>query len=502
MLFNPISIILGFSLFALPGVFAHPATVVIGEEAEPHLRGRRSFYRRDGAEHTVFEHDATKSKIDFVTNSGVCETTKGVNQYSGYVTVGSELPLDFWGDHNQSMWFWFFEARNKPKNAPLTLWINGGPGSSSMFGLFRENGPCQFVGDSPAPTRNPYSWNEYSNMLYVDQPISVGFSYGTNDVSSSVEAAPAVWTLLQAFFANFPRYEGRDFGLFTESYGGHFGPAFSDYFNSQNEAIKKKKVKGEKIKLIALGINNGFYDGISAFINSPSFFVNNSYRPLMTESLAQAEIQAMKTRCAPEVKKCDTLVGKEAICNNAQAVCEGIDGNEFYPIYSQSNFALYDIRIPAPGPFRSQTAYIDYLNDPAIKRKIGAKSNYVQDSDETYGLFYANGDAARSFIPTLSSLVSSGLPVLIWNGDADALCDWFTNYAVTTQISYPDAAKYKNTKVAPYKTRGVVKGEFKSVGKLSWLRVFEAGHPMPYDQPELALQAFSQFMEKGKLWST
>ncbi|CAG8983539.1 hypothetical protein HYALB_00004340 [Hymenoscyphus albidus] len=401
------------------------------------------------------------------------------------------------------MWFWFFEARNKPKKAPLTLWINGGPGSSSMFGLFRENGPCLFVGDSPVPTRNPYSWNEYSNMLYVDQPISVGFSYGTNDVSSSVKQPQQYGHCfkLSSPTSLVTREETLAY-LLRVMVGTMVLSSILRLLQLTKRSYQEEEGKRRKDKTHRPRHKQWLYDGISAFINSPSFFVNNSYRPLMSESLAQSEIQAMKTRCAPEVKKCDTLVGKEAICNNAQAVCEGIDGNEFYPIYSKSNFALYDIRIPAPGAFRSETAYIDYLNDPAIKRKIGAKSNFVQDSDETYGLFYANGDAARSFIPTLSSLVSSGLPVLIWNGDADALCDWFTNYAVTTQISYPDAAKYKKTKVAPYKTNGVVKGEFKSVGKLSWLRVFEAGHPIPYDQPELALQAFSQFMEKGKLWST
>jgi carboxypeptidase D len=61
-------------------------------------------------------------------------------------------------------------------------------------------------------------------MLYVDQPIGTGFSYGDDTVNSTVTAAPYVWKLLQVFFANFPQYECRDFGLFTESYGGHYGP--------------------------------------------------------------------------------------------------------------------------------------------------------------------------------------------------------------------------------------------------------------------------------------
>jgi hypothetical protein len=85
-----------------------------------------------------------------------------------------------------------------------------------MIGLFQENGPCHFVNGESTPSLNEYSWNNYANMLYVDQPIGVGFSYGTDDVTSTVTAAPYVWKLLQAFYAQFPEYESRDFAIFTE----------------------------------------------------------------------------------------------------------------------------------------------------------------------------------------------------------------------------------------------------------------------------------------------
>ena len=61
------------------------------EDVAPHLKGKRSSYQRDGVKRTVFEHEATGAKIDFVTNSGICETTPGVNQYSGYLSVGSKF---------------------------------------------------------------------------------------------------------------------------------------------------------------------------------------------------------------------------------------------------------------------------------------------------------------------------------------------------------------------------------------------------------------------------
>jgi carboxypeptidase C (cathepsin A) len=87
--------------------------------------------------------------------TGVCETVEGVKSYTGYADVG----------HNQHLFFWFFEKRTNPKDADLTVWINGGPGSSSMIGLWQELGPCGYFNNSV--TFNPYSWNNVSNMLFM-----------------------------------------------------------------------------------------------------------------------------------------------------------------------------------------------------------------------------------------------------------------------------------------------------------------------------------------------
>lgn len=109
---------------------------------------------RNGINYNIYEHAATNSTLSFVQDSGICETTPGVTTYSGYLSVGT----------NMSMFFWFFEARNNPSTAPLALWLNGGPGCSSMIGLFQENGPCNFPvnGSTDEPTLNPYSWNNYA----------------------------------------------------------------------------------------------------------------------------------------------------------------------------------------------------------------------------------------------------------------------------------------------------------------------------------------------------
>jgi hypothetical protein len=69
---------------------ALPASSTNAESNAPELKGKRSFVERNGVKRTIFEHEATGATLDFVTNSGICETTPGVNQYSGYLSVGSE----------------------------------------------------------------------------------------------------------------------------------------------------------------------------------------------------------------------------------------------------------------------------------------------------------------------------------------------------------------------------------------------------------------------------
>ncbi|KAK0099452.1 hypothetical protein ONS95_004662 [Cadophora gregata] len=100
--------------------------------------------------------------------NGVCETDAGVKSFAGYVDVSP----------TQHMYFWMFEARENVASAPLIVRLDGGPGASSMNGLFSEIGPCRITADGKV-VDNPYSWTATSNVMFVDQPATVGFSFTT-----------------------------------------------------------------------------------------------------------------------------------------------------------------------------------------------------------------------------------------------------------------------------------------------------------------------------------
>jgi len=103
------------------------------------------------------------------TKSALCDTS--IKQHSGYLDISD-------GRH---LFYWFFEARRDPENAPLMLWLNGGPGCSSIAsGLLFEHGPCFVAEGGNGTVHNPHAWNEFVNIIYLDEPIGTGYSYASD----------------------------------------------------------------------------------------------------------------------------------------------------------------------------------------------------------------------------------------------------------------------------------------------------------------------------------
>ncbi|KAI0000718.1 putative carboxypeptidase S1 [Xylariaceae sp. FL0662B] len=440
---------------------------------------KRYIEERNGISYNVFEHRATGSKMSFVKNSGICETTPGVNQYSGYLSVGT----------NMNMWFWFFEARENPQKAPLVAYFEGGPGGASEYGLFTQNGPCRFVNNETTSSLNPYSFNNYANMLYVDQPIGSGFSYGDNIVNSTKTAAPVVWKLLQALYDSFPEYESRDFGIFTESYGGHSGPEFASYILDQNKAIAQGDLQGMEINLVALGIGNGWFDASIQEKANIEFAYNNSYRRLINESLYNELLSHYDKTCKPAFDQCAATGTADACVSAFTTYYKEIEYPLMDAMNANPNFVLADVRLSG---LRPPTTHVAYLQRPDVQKALGARVNYT-DNGGAEG-FFKTGDDPRSFLGQLSAVVRAGVRVLIWTGDADYVSNWIGTLRVADAAEWPGQEAFGSKTLDPYTLNGVQKGTFKSLENFSFVRVFEAGHNIPFYQPEASLQIFKQIM--------
>ncbi|KAI0649645.1 alpha/beta-hydrolase [Trametes meyenii] len=435
------------------------------------------------------------AKLRFVRNSGVCETTPRVEQLSGYIDVGK----------NMSMWFWFFEARHNPEHAPFTIWLNGGPGCSSMIGLFQEHGPCQVNPDGKTTVLNPFSWNNISNIIYIDQPIGTGFSFGTVDVNSTFASAPAVWTAFQILFESkqFAKYKRRELILATESYGGHYGPEFVTFFDEQNAKIHNRTLKGEAINVDVLMINNGWYDPLiqnQAYVD----FATNApgYGPLQTpEVLAKLNQSFFEPGGCRDQEMACYAAGESAASN---AVCIKADNfcveNVFVPAVGDRDSDDLRQNSSTPNPF-PPGFYVDFLRNATVLEKIGAQGRYTECSNAVGRQFGRTGDDARTLLPQLAALADSKLKILLWAGDADINCNWLGGQASALAMDWYGAVRLQNTLPLNITLNGRTIAAVQNVDNFTFARVFEAGHEVPAFQPEAALEIFSQVIRKEKLHS-
>ncbi|KAN0107693.1 alpha/beta-hydrolase [Russula decolorans] len=436
----------------------------------------------------------TPGKLRVVENSGVCETTPGVYQASGYGDLAT----------NKSIWFWFFAARKNPDKAPLITWFSGGPGDSSMLGLFQELGPCRINNQSTGVDLNPTSWNEYANVLFIDQPVGAGFSYGTENVDTSQKAAVDVWQFLQIWFADprFKKYASRDFGIWTESYGGHYGPTFAAYFLQQNDAIRYGTVKGEIINLKVLGIGDGLTDPLSQYPGFTQYAQSNPYYPLANSSVISAANTAWTQAggCRDQIIACNSG-GTNAVCSATQSFC---NDQVVGPLLG--NWDVYYVLTADPDPYPPPLE--PYLQSSAVTSKIGSQSTWISDNNETYAQFAASGDWMRSSLPDLEAVINSGVRTVIYDGDADFILNYVGVEAMVSSLNTSYSTEFASQSFTTYTVNGKPAGLYKNAGTFSYLRVFGAGHQVPAyqwrDVPRgaAALQMFTQIMSGHRLSST
>ncbi|KAI0389764.1 alpha/beta-hydrolase [Xylariaceae sp. FL0594] len=448
--------------------------------------------------------------------TGICEQRASVKSYSGYADVGA----------NEHIFFWFFEARNQdPATAPLTVWINGGPGSSSMIGLFEELGPCRVNRDGEVYD-NPYSWSNVSNLLFIDQPAQVGFSYSypvdayqpdgggvvtipdgvcpdyapegscgtyaypnvTLTADSTAAAAPNFWKTLQGFMGAFPKYARNGFHFATESYGGHYGPIFNKYIEKQNARLPPGAVK---IDLKTVLIGNGWYDPIvqyQAYYNFTVFPGNTyDYAPF-NKSAAQMFYNNLygQGNCLDRLLHCRAS-GNNAVCHTADSFCANLVESVYDNLLGRDEYDMREL-VPDPFPYRY---YEDYLNTPKVQQAIGAYINFTGENI-VYDAFDNTGDDAREdgTIAALRYLVCHGVNVVLYAGDADYNCNWLGSEVVAEHVGaagYADAG-WTDLKISD----GVPHGQVRQAGHFSLTRFYEAGHEVPFYQPLASLEFFER----------
>ncbi|KAH7359954.1 carboxypeptidase-like protein S1 [Pyrenochaeta sp. MPI-SDFR-AT-0127] len=489
-------------------------------------------------------------KITYKEND-LCETTPGVKSYSGHVYLPpGTADLGQGQDYPINSFFWFFEARNDPANAPLTIWLNGGPGSSSMYGILEENGPCFANSDSNSTRLSEWSWNNEVNMLYFDQPVQVGFSYDTlqnvtrnlvngtvkllndtdpvpeqnttlltgtfpsrkpnNTAFGSVNGAVASWHFAQAWFQEFPHYLPNDtrISLAAQSYGGRYGPAMMSFWEEQNQRIENGTLEGGEgeqyiMHLDTLLLISGCVDRYVQFPFYPQqAFRGNGYGLETVNETVYNAMVASVPQCLEKIQNCRSAAavsdpenlgidaGVNKVCEDAETFCRA---NIVTPYTQYSGLDYYDISSPSPPPF-PPPFHEGYLNREWVQAELGVPLNWTGSSPQVSAAYRGIGDYPRDdWLDDLGFLLDNGIKVSLVYGDLDFACPWAGGDAVAKAINWTGSAGYAAAQYAEIQTNeSYVGGLVRQYGNLSYIRTYGAGHAIPAYQPETAYQIFTR----------
>ncbi|KAG9228194.1 putative carboxypeptidase Y like protein A [Amylocarpus encephaloides] len=399
-----------------------------------------------------------------------------VKQYSGYLDDD---------ENDKHLFYWFFESRNDPKNDPVVLWLNGGPGCSSLTGLFLELGPAS-LDKNLKIVENPYSWNANASVIFLDQPVNVGYSYSGSSVSNTIAAGKDVYALLTLFFKQFPEYANQDFHIAGESYAGHYIPVFT------SEILAHKK---RNINLKSVLIGNGLTDGLTQYEHYKPMACGKGGWPAV---LDEGECQAMENalpRCQSLIQNC---YDSESVwsCVPASIYCN----NAMIGPYQRTGQNVYDIRGKCEDSTNlcySALGWIsEYLNKKEVQAELGVEvSSYDSCNFDINRNFLFQGDWMQPFHRLVPGIIEQ-IPVLIYAGDADFICNWLGNEAWTNALEWPGQKEFKKAEYTYLNLEDADKkyGKVKTSGNFTFMKIFGAGHMVPMDQPAPSLDFLNRWL--------
>eukprot|EP00658_Telonema_sp_P-2_P054108 TRINITY_DN4302_c0_g1_i1.p1 TRINITY_DN4302_c0_g1~~TRINITY_DN4302_c0_g1_i1.p1 ORF type:complete len:446 (+),score=94.73 TRINITY_DN4302_c0_g1_i1:62-1399(+) len=404
---------------------------------------------------------------------GLCDT---VDQKAGYFDITGSTDLHYF--------YWFFESRNDPANDPVILWMTGGPGCSSAVALFHELGPCKINSDKATSHPNPYSWNQNASIVFIDQPAGVGFSYGasSDEVKDEAGVAEDMYHFLHQFFDANAALKKNEFFIFGESYGGHFAPATAHRI-------------GSSLNLKGLGVGNGLTDPLVQYKYYPEMAYNYSIqyqgRPTITEE-TYSQMTAALPSCLSKISACQSNTDA---CADAQAECNNA---EMGP-YQQTGLNPYDIRekCKVPPLCYDFSDVEGFLSQDKVKSALGVRKDIQwQSCNFTVNSAFAS-DWMKDFQSTVPDLLANGTRVLIYAGDVDFICNWLGNRAWTLALPWSGHDGFNAEGEHAWKAAS---GTARTHGGLTFLQVHNAGHMVPLDQPEAALDMVNTFTAGGAFY--
>ncbi|KVI11734.1 serine carboxypeptidase II-2-like [Cynara cardunculus var. scolymus] len=403
--------------------------------------------------------------------------------YAGYVTVNQES--------GRALFYWLTEAVQDPASKPLILWLNGGPGCSSVaFGMAEEIGPFHVDKDGKSVYLNPYSWNNVANLLFLDSPVGVGYSYSntSSDLMSNGDKRTAADSLefVLNWLERFPEYKGRDFYITGESYAGHYVPQLSQAIVRYNKANA-----GSPINLKGYMVGNALTDDYSDHVGLFQFM------------WAAGMISDQTYKKLNDVCNKESFIHPSSECDHMTDIAYQEMGNIdpysiFTPPCSTNGITKRLLRRwhnvgqigQSYDPCTEQHSLV-YFNLPEVQNALHVYQSNSKSRWETcsnvVGMYWK--DSPISVLDVHQELISSGLRVWIFSGDTDAVIP------VTSTRYSIDALNL--TTISPWRAwydDGQVGGWTQKYEGLTFVTVRGAGHEVPLHKPKQALTLVKSFL--------
>ncbi|KAK4338561.1 hypothetical protein RND71_043048 [Anisodus tanguticus] len=414
------------------------------------------------------------------------------SQFSGYVTVNE--------GHGRALFYWLTEATTHPEKKPLVLWLNGGPGCSSVaYGASEEIGPFKINRTGSSLYLNKYSWNKVANILFLESPAGVGFSYSntSSDLKDSGDKRTAQDALifLTRWMSRFPQYKYRDFYISGESYAGHYVPQLAHAIVNYNKKFSHPIINLKGL-IVRNAVTDNKYDGIGTVTYwwSHSMISDKSYKKIMNSCNFTSENSS---------KKCDEIV--------SYAVNREFGHIDQYSIYTpyckvvqnETNLNKYVrfkntiIHRPLSGYDPCTENYAEeYYNRHDVQRAMHANTTGISYKwTACSDILLKNWkDSDDSVLPIYKKLMAAGLRIWVFSGDTDSVVP-----VTATRFSLSHLNLKIKTPWYPWYSGTQVGGWTEVYDGLTFATIRGAGHEVPLFQPRRAFILFQSFLAGKEL---
>ncbi|KAJ5951426.1 uncharacterized protein N7479_009839 [Penicillium vulpinum] len=415
-----------------------------------------------------------------------------LKMHAGHIEVDPSI--------NGNLFFWHFQNRHIANRQRTVIWLNGGPGCSSMDGALMEVGPYRLQDDHTLKY-NEGRWDEFANLLFVDNPVGTGFSYANTDsyIHELDEMAAHFIIFLEKFFELFPEYANDDLYLAGESYAGQHIPYIAKAIQDRNKGVAENG--GTEWPVKGLLIGNGW---ISPTDQYPSYFKFVEREGLIKPGTSLYDnINVLNEVC---LSKLETPAAKNKLDLGA---CEFVL-EQFLRLTTENHecYNMYDVRLKDQEVSCGMNWPPDlkkiepYLQRPDVVKALNINPAKKSGWTECAGMVH-QAFTAKNSIPSvhlLPGLIESGINVLLFSGDKDLICNHIGTETLIHNMKWKGGTGFETSPGvwAPrhdWTFEDEPAGIYQSARNLTYVLFYNSSHMVPFDNPRQTRDMLDRFMK-------